>query len=41
MQEIRKFSSHTGWVYKPARLFELITISQGLQAVSKVTKPHW
>jgi len=30
MQEIRKFLSHTDWVYKPARLFELITLFQGL-----------
>jgi len=30
IQEIRKFLSHTDWVYKPARLFELITMFQGL-----------
>jgi len=30
MQEIRKFSSHTDWVYKPASLFVLITMFQGL-----------
>ena len=29
-QEIREFLSHKDWVYKQARLFLLITISQGL-----------
>jgi len=30
IQEIREFSSHTDWEYKQARLFVLITMSQGL-----------
>jgi len=30
IREIRKFLSHTDWVYKPAWLFELITMFQGL-----------
>jgi hypothetical protein len=30
IQELRNFLSHTDWVYKPAGLFELITMFQGL-----------
>ena len=41
------YHTQTGYLYKPARLFELITMFQGLntsyvlQTVSKVIKPHW